>query len=320
MTAIKMIKTIIFSLLVFFLASPVSSKELITIISPSAPGGGTTLHAHLVANMFNEHGWPTVVINRVSSDSIIGANFVAKSTPDGTTLLLGSTSAMSANIAFSVQGMEYDENSFVPISLLNQFGTVLAVPASSEIKNYEQFISYIKKNPEKFNLGSHNISYSTIFNEWAQREGLPKPNIILYKGSLPLVTDLLGGHIPFMWDNYTAPLLPLVESGKVRIIAALDHATVEQLKKIQTNNVVTDLSKKYKDFELINYYGLFAPAGISPNLVAEMNYVINESAKMSKFWPALESMNIKNIGGTPEMLTVLQKNGIYILKKFSKQN
>jgi len=304
----------------FFLTLPIESKETITIVSPSAPGGGTTLHAHLVANMFNEHGWPTIVINRVSSDSIIGANFVAKSTPDGTTLLLGSTSAMSANIAFPVPGMEYDENSFVPISLLNQFGKVLAVPASSEIENYEQFISYIKKNPEKFNLGLTNKQYSAIYHEWAQREGLPKPNIILYKGSLPVVTDLLGGHIPFMWDNYTAPLLPLVESGKVRIIAALDHATVEQLKKIQTNNVVIDLSKKYKDLELILYYGLFAPAGLSPTVLAEINHVVNESAKLPKFQPLLKTMNIKNIGGPPESLLALQKKNIYILKTFAKQN
>ena len=318
----SILSVVIFLLSSFAVAAPVfnAKGENIEIIVPYAVGGGTSNHAHLVAEMFSDYGWPTVVINRPGGDAVIGANAAARAQPNGRTLMVAATSAMSANVAFGATGMEYNEHSFVPVSLLNQFGMVLAVPADSPIKNYEQFKFYVRANPEKFNLGFHNGPLSNIFYEWAREENLPRPNIVIYKGSAPMDTDLVGGHVPFIWDNYTAPLVPLIESGRVRVIATMDSVSLSAIQRIQPGIEVTDVSRQHPDLRFGVYYGLFAPAGTPPAVVAEMNRVINQSTKTRKFQKEIVTMGIKNIGGRPEVLGNLQQRDIQTLKKLPKED
>jgi tripartite-type tricarboxylate transporter receptor subunit TctC len=319
-------KILLFLIAVVFATAAVAAPKFnprkpIEIIVPYAVGGGTSAHAHLVAEIFTEYGWPTLVINRPGGDAVIGANSVAESIPDGTTIMVGAASAMSSNLVFTPPGIKYTEKSFVPVSLLNQFGLVLSVPADSPIKNYEQFKFYVKTNPEKFNLGFHNGPQSNIFYQWAKEEGLPRPNIIIYKGSGPMNTDLLGGHIPFMWDNYTSPIVPMVKAGKIRVIATLDSVSLEQIKHQQHDaEDVVDLSRRLPDLRFGVYYGLFAPAGTPKEVVLEMNQVLNNAAKDPRIQEKIKTLDIKNWGGKPEDLLKVQHRYIELFKKLPKED
>lgn len=292
--------------------------KTIEIVVPYPPGGATDTVGRVVNDIFNDHGWPSIVVNKPGADSVIGANYAAKSRPNGETLLIGATGALDANIAFKAPGMEYNDKTFVPIVPLANISYVLAVPASSPIKNYEQFKFYVKANPDKFNLAFWNGNTANIFYDWAKKENLPRPNIILYKGSAPQLIDLVGGHIPFAFDTWLA-VAPMFESDKIRVIATLDKAGLAVIKHIKPDNQSIAISDIHPDLSLSLWYGLVAPAGTPKSTVAEMNQVINAALLTPKYRERMETLNIKTYGGTAESLLVLQKRNLRTLERIAQE-
>jgi tripartite-type tricarboxylate transporter receptor subunit TctC len=299
-------------------SSAVFAAQPIEIIVPYPPGGATDTLGRMVSEIFNENGMPTIVINKPGADAVIGTNFAAKAKPDGQTLLVGATGTFDANIAFKAPGMEYDEKSFVPITPLANISYVLAVPTSSPIKNYEQFKFYVQANPEKFNLAFWNANTANIFYDWAKKEKLPRPNIILYKGSGPQMIDLVGGHVPFAFDTWLA-MAPQFMSDKVRIIATLDKSGLAVVKKLKPNNESIAISDAHPDLGIGVWYGLWAPAGTPKATVDEMNKLINRAFKETKYRDRMEQLNIKTYGGVPESLNVNQSRNLKILQRIAKE-
>jgi tripartite-type tricarboxylate transporter receptor subunit TctC len=276
--------------ILFFVSTTAIAQ--IEIIVPFAPGGPASNSAHLIAEMLSDAGRPAIVVNRPGGDAVIGANLAAKAAPNGRTLFLGTTSSLVANIVFSASGIEYNENSFVPIVPLNQLNLVLAVPAASPIKNYEQFKFYVQANPDQFNVGIFNANLGGVLQAWAEREKLPIPTIISYKGSSQVVTNLAGDNLPFAFDTYSAPLLPMVRAGRVRII-------------------------KTPDLNFSVWYGLFAPAGTPTKIIDDLNKTINQSIRNPKYQEKIRTMEM-NIGGTSEDLKKLQQRDLTTFRKFKQ--
>ena len=290
----------------------------IEIVVPYPPGGATDSLGRIVVEIFNEHGMSSIVVNKPGADAVIGANYAAKGKPDGKTLFVGATGALDANIAFKAQGMEYTDKSFIPIIPLANISYVLAVPASSPIKNYEQFKFYVQANPDKFNLAFWNANTANIFYDWAKKEGLPKPNIILYKGSGPQMIDLVGGHVPFAYDTWLA-MAPMYEADKVRIIATLDRGGLAVVKKLKPGNESIAISDRHPDLNVGVWYGLWAPAGTPKSTVDEMNKIINTALKEPKYREKMDLLNIKIYGGTSESLLVLQKRNLQTLQRIARE-
>lgn len=308
-------KKILITLAVLF--ASLAAANPIEIVVPYPPGGATDSLGRIVSEIFNEHGMPSMVVNKPGADAVIGANYAAKGKPDGKTLFVGATGALDANIAFKAVGMEYSEKSFVPIVPLANISYVLAVPANSPIKNYEQFKFYVKANPDKFNLAFWNANTANIFYDWAKKENLPTPNIILYKGSGPQMIDLVGGHIPFAFDTWLA-MAPMYEANKVRIIATLDKGGLAVVKKLKPGNEIIAISDIHPDLNVGVWYGLWAPAGTPKVTIDNMNKIINASLKEPKYREKMEMLNIKIYGGTAESLLVLQKRNLQTLQRISK--
>jgi tripartite-type tricarboxylate transporter receptor subunit TctC len=260
---------------------------------------------------------PSIVLNKPGADAVIGANYAAKAKPDGNTLFVGATGALDANIAFKAQGMEYNERSFVPIVPLANISYVLAVPASSPIQNYEQFKFYVRANPDKFNLAFWNANTANVFYDWAKKEGLPRPNIVLYKGSGPQMVDLVGGHVPFAWDTWLA-IAPQFEGDKVRVIATLDRGGLAVIKKIKPDNPSVAMSDIHPDLNIGVWYGLWAPTGTPKAQIDEINRVVNRAFKDPKYKEKIEMLNIKTYGGTAESLQVNQSRNLRILKQVAQ--
>ena len=309
-------KKILLTLAVLF--SSMALANPIEIVVPYPPGGATDSLGRIVSEIFNEHGMPSMVVNKPGADAVIGANYAAKGKPDGKTLFVGATGALDANIAFKAVGMEYSEKSFVPIVPLANISYVLAVPATSPIKNYEQFKFYVKANPDKFNLAFWNANTANIFYDWAKKENLPTPNIILYKGSGPQMIDLVGGHIPFAFDTWLA-MAPMYEANKVRIIATLDKGGLAVVKKLKPGNEIIAISDIHPDLNVGVWYGLWAPAGTPKVTIDNMNKIINTALKEPKYREKMEMLNIKIYGGTAESLLVLQKRNLQTLQRISKE-
>ena len=311
-------KKILLALALFCSIASASAEAPIEIIVPYPPGGATDSLGRIVSQIFNERGMPSIVINKPGADAVIGTNFAAKAKPDGRTLLVGATGAFDANIAFKAQGMEYNEKSFVPITPLANISYVLAVPASSPIKNYEQFKFYVKANPDKFNLAFWNANTANIFYDWAKKENLPRPNIILYKGSGPQMIDLVGGHVPFAFDTWLA-MAPQFMGDKVRIIATLDKGGLAVVRKLKPNNESIAISDTHPDLGIGVWYGLWAPAGTPKDTIDEMNKIINTAFKEPKYREMMDKLNIKTYGGTADTLNANQSRNLKILQRIAKE-
>jgi tripartite-type tricarboxylate transporter receptor subunit TctC len=304
--------------ILLFVSSAVFAAQPIEIIVPYPPGGATDTLGRMVGQIFNEKGMPTIVVNKPGADAVIGTNFASKAKPDGRTLLVGATGAFDANIAFKAPGMEYDEKSFVPITPLANISYVLAVPASSPIKNYEQFKFYVRANPEKFNLAFWNANTANIFYDWAKKENLPRPNIILYKGSGPQMIDLVGGHVPFAWDTWLA-MATQFKADNVRIIATLDKGGLAVVKKLKPGNESIAISDTHPDLGIGVWYGLWAPAGTPKATLVEMHKIINAAFKEPKYQETMEKLNIKIYGGTAESLVEKQSRNLKTLRRIAQE-
>lgn len=300
-------------------AQPNLSREAtIEVVIPFAPGGAASNTGQMAAKFLKDAGYNAIAVNRPGNNSIIANNSVARAAPNGQTLLIGTTSGLSANLAFKSQqtGMEYTENSFAPIVLLNQSGFGLIISADSVIKNYEQFKFYVRANPEKFNIGTFNLTYGVLFKEWARREGLPEPTIVPYKGSAAMVADVAGGTLFAAFDNFGfgAPMLPLLQSNRLRLVATFDNSATKEIKKI--SYPVTDISKLHPDLKFSVWLGLWAPAGTPTLVISEINRVINAALTDPRNRELLE--NADGIGGTPAVLENLFRRDLRTLSRLAK--
>jgi tripartite-type tricarboxylate transporter receptor subunit TctC len=230
---------------------------------------------------------------------------------------MSGTGLLDANIAFRAQSIEYTERSFVPVVPVANVSYVLIVKKGMPIDTYEKFKFYVRANPDKFNLAFWNANTANVFREWARVEGLPQPNIILYKGSGPQITDVLGGHVDFAWDTWVAAA-PHFAADKIKIIATMDNQGQQVIKKINPASDVISVAKTHPGLALGVWYGVWAPAGTPPDVVRQINEVVNRGLKNPKYQSQLEGMNIKKYGGTAEQLNQLQGANLQLLKRLAQ--
>lgn len=297
--------------------NPVS--RVIEIVVPYPPGGATDRWARTIDEIFRAQGWQSAVVNKPGADTVIGSNYVAAARPDGHTVYVGGNGFIDSNIAFKnkAPGIEYTENSFVPIVPLGAGTAVLAVAKNVPVNNYEEFLQYVKKNPEKFNLGFWNTYTGNIFYEWARREGLPRPNMVFYKGSAPQVADILGGHIPFVFDTYTA-MAQHSQAGNVKIIATLDQRGSAIVKRQQPELSLISIASRVPSVDVPIWYGLYAPAGTPDAVVSQINSVINTALKDPRYTKNIEQLHIANFGGSAQDQRRVQTSVLNIMRNVSK--
>jgi tripartite-type tricarboxylate transporter receptor subunit TctC len=292
----------------------------ITIVIPYPAGGAGDRMARIVSEMFTDHGWNSVVLNKPGADGVIGTNLAAQAAPDGHTLYLGNTGALDANLVYNAPGVEYTMDSFVPVAPLGVSGFILTVNNKSTVRSYKEFKAYVKQNPNKFTVGFWNTNMSNIFLEWARLEGLPKPNIVIYKGSAPMSLDLLGGHIEFAFDSIPSAM-ENYRAGRYRIIAAMDQTGTDIIKSITPDADVVNLSARHTDLGIMLYWGVYAPRGTDPVVAEQIRQVVNAAFRQrdSKYRNMLIVMGIRQLGTRPEELAQAQ-NKTYTAFRKSQAN
>lgn len=295
------------------------TNKPIEIVVPYPAGGATDKIGRTVSDILNNHGWKSIVVNKPGADTVIGSNYVASSVANGHTLYIGGNGFIDANIAFKnkAPGIEYTENSFAPVAPLGVGTLVLSVPANSPVNTYEEYKAWVRKHPEQFNIGFWNSYTANIFYEWARLEKLPRPTIVPYKGSAPLVLDLVSGNLQASFDTFTA-IRPHYESGKVKILATLDADGAKVISQSGPGVKPVVISAKHPIMNIPIWYGLFAPAGTDPTVIKEINAVVNKGLADPVLLETFKAFSIINVGGSAQDLDRRQKAILNSMKTISK--
>lgn len=271
-------------------------NQQIKIICAFPAGGGTDLTSRLLGEQLHRIlGQPVIVDNRTGASGMVGTGAAAKSPPDGYTLLVAS-GEMAVNPHLYKQ-MAYDwEKDLQPITLLVKVPNVLAVNMDVPAKNVQELIAYAKENPRKLTFSSSGIGNpqqltGELFNKMAGVQIMHVP----YKGAAPQVADVAGKHITMTFVSIGAAL-PFIESGKIRAIAVTSTTRVSVLPNVPAIAEHPPLA----GFELVNFFGFFAPAGIPDPILRRLNAAAVQALKMPELISRLRSMGFEPSPNTPE--------------------
>lgn len=267
------------------------------LVVPFSPGGGTDLVARAVGiGMAQELGQPVVVDNRPGGGTIIGTDNVAKSAPDGYTLVIA-TFAHAVNPSLQPR-LPYDtDKAFAPVVMLGRSPNVLVVRADSPYKTVQDVIQAAKKQPGKISFASQGPGTSAhlageLFKSLAKVDLTHIP----YKGAGPAITDLLGGQVDLMFATASA-VGNLLEGGKLR---ALGVTTAQRSTSADLARVPTIAESGVPGYVAESWYGLFVPAGTPAPVIARLNAAATKAANSEAFRKRAEAEGLTIATGTPE--------------------
>src|SRR5215470_3566710 len=247
----------------------------VTLVVPFPPGGSTTIVARIVADKMSEVlGQSIVIDNRGGAGGTVGSRAVSKSPPDGYTILLGYTGTLA--IGPTLYGnVGYDpRKDFEPIGRIGTAPNTLVVHPSTPANSVAELIAYAKANPGKINYGSAGIgTVSHVCGEYFATAAGVKLTHIPYKGTGPAITDLLGGHIPMA----LAPVPATHENAKAGTLRML--AVTSASRSTLLPDVPTIAEAAVPGFEAVLRYGLVAPPGTPPAIIARLNTALNTALK-----------------------------------------
>jgi tripartite-type tricarboxylate transporter receptor subunit TctC len=262
-------------------------------IVPYPPGAFNDTLGRIVSQKLQEAwGVSVVVDNRPGGGTLIGTEAAAKAPADGYTLL-GVAFPFGANPSI-YKKLPYDTvKDFSPIIFAGQTPNLLVVRPDLPAQTVAQLIALIKANPGKYSYGSAGIGSSNhlsmeFFNSMAGIKSVHVP----YKGSAPMVNDLLGGHIDMAFDN-TPNVLPQVNSGKLRALG------VSSPKRSSLAAEVPTVSEAgLPGYEVNVWFGIVAPAGVPPEIVEKLNRQINLILQMPDVKRRFQEQGVEPVGGT----------------------
>lgn len=293
-------------------AQPVAAypDRPVRLIVPFVTGGTLDTTARIVAERLAEAlGQPFVVENRVGAGGNIGTGFVAKSVPDGHTLLHTITGTISVNPAL-YRNLAFDPvRELAPVVGVTSQGQVLVVDPALPPKTLKEFIEYVRARPGQFFFGSAGAGAfdhlaAELFNSMA---GIRMTHVP-YKGSAAVQNDLMAGRLAMAVIGMSA--VPLINSGKVRALAVTSARRARVLPELPTIG-----ESGFPQYEMVNSNAIFAPAGTPRAIVLRLNDEVNRILKLPDIRKRLESFGVDPVGGTPEELAVKLKTETATLRK-----
>jgi tripartite-type tricarboxylate transporter receptor subunit TctC len=240
----------------------------VTLIVPYPPGGGVDAMTRVVAQKLSEAlRQQFIVDNRGGAGGTLGTRAVAKANPDGYTLLLGHSGTISINPSLYKNAGYEPRDDFAPIGLVASMPVALIAHPSFPAKSIKEFIDLARRQPGKINLGTTAIGTSGyMFAELFKSAAGIDVTIIPYKGTMPVMTDLLGGHVPVAFA-VLPPALGSIASGNLRAIAVTSAKRTSLLPDVPTVD-----EAGLPGFEAVLHYGLLAPAGTSKEIVDQLSF------------------------------------------------
>ncbi|RCW67331.1 Bug family tripartite tricarboxylate transporter substrate binding protein [Pseudorhodoferax soli] len=280
----------------------------IRMVVPFAPGGTTDILARAVAvELTKSLGQPVVVDNKAGAGGNIGADIVAKAAPDGYTILMGTVGTHAIN-KWLYDKMPYDPvKDFAPISLVAGVPNVMVVNAEKaralKIHNVKDFIAYAKANPGKLNMASSGNGTSIhmageLFKTMTGAYMVHFP----YRGSGPALMDMVAGSMDVMFDNLPSAMQQ-IKAGKLTALAVTSAQRSAALPDVPT--VEQAGGPELKGFEASSWFGLLAPAGTPPEIVARIQQDVAKAIKTQEVNERLLAQGAIPSGNTPQQFAAL---------------
>jgi tripartite-type tricarboxylate transporter receptor subunit TctC len=265
----------------------------IRIVSPYPPGGTTDILARMLAPKLSAAlGQPVIVDNKAGASGNIGTELVARSKPDGYTLLLGNNTGVVINQNLYKLNINPAED-LAPVALVGLVPCALYVHPSVPANSVAEFVALVKKSPGKYSFASAGSgSPQHLAGEMINIAfGLDLVHIP-YKGSGPAITDVVAGQVPVGFES-TVVLQPFVESRRVRPLA-----TTGAKRSISMPEVPTMMEFGATDYDLTNWYGLFAPAGTPVEILNKLNAEVRKAMATAEIKERLAKMGSAVVPGT----------------------
>jgi tripartite-type tricarboxylate transporter receptor subunit TctC len=268
----------------------------IRVVIPFVAGGPSDTVGRAIGSKFQEFlGQPAVVENKPGANGSIAAEFVAKSDPDGYTILVGSIGVFSINAAL-YSDLRYDPvRDFAPITLAVTNPNVLVTKLDFAPRSVKELVEFAKKNPGKISYGSSGTGSSDhltseLFKQMSGTFGVHIP----YRGGAAVITDLLGGQIEASFQNL-GNVVTNVKAGKIRALAVTGRTRAPQLP-----DVPTMAESGYPDLVVTSWQAAAAPAKTPKEIVARLNEASVKALRSPDIRERLTQIGFDVVAGTPE--------------------
>lgn len=274
----------------------------IKIVVPFPPGGTTDLLARAVGAELNKaFGQPVIIDNRPGAGGNIGSDIVAKSAPDGYTLLMGTVGTHGINQSLYSR-MPFDPiKDFAPVTLVAAVPNVLVLNAEfaeqNKITDIKSFVAYAKANPAKLNMASAGNGTSIhlageLFKSLTNTYMVHIP----YRGSSPAILDLIGGQTQLMFDNLPSAL-PHIKSGKLRALGVTSGKPSLALPAVAA---ISQAGGVLANYEASSWFGILAPAGTPKDIVNKLQQEIAKALTSPAVKEKMVAQGADPVGNTPE--------------------
>ena len=286
----------------------------IRLVVPFAPGGGTDLIARtLGAGMSTELGQQVIIDNKPGAGTIIGTDAVAKSAPDGYTIVIASF-AHAVNPSLVAKLPYAADKAFTPITLIGRGPNVLVVRTESPYKSVADIIAAAKAKPGKLNFASQGNGTSAhlageMFMNLAKVDMVHVP----YRGAGPAITDLLGGQVDMIFGT-AAAVSNMVDNGKLRALAVTTAESSAAFKGVPA------IGATVPGYAVESWYGLYAPAGTPAEVIQKLNAAAKKAARSPEFSKKVEQEGLAVVASDPAELDRYVKAEEARWRKIVKEN
>jgi tripartite-type tricarboxylate transporter receptor subunit TctC len=285
----------------------------IRLIVPFSAGGSTDIIARLTAEQMRKELGQTVIVENVGGAAgALGTEQVATATPDGYTLAIATVSTMIVYGATRANP-RYTVESFAPITNIASMPNVLTVNVNFPAKNLVEFIKILKENPGKYTFASSGIgSINHMLGESFQAEAGVKMVHIPYKGSGPAMQDVMGGQVDSLFDQFPSSKT-FIDGGKLKAIGVISPH------RIPGYDVMTMEEAGMKGFTDEAWYGLLAPAKVSPEVLARLTDAMKKVMAAPELRAQLEKVGARPVGNSPAEFTAQIRSEITRMKRLVRE-
>ena len=279
----------------------------VTVISAQAPGGASDTLGRLVGERLQAAvGQPFVLDNRPGAGGNVGAAAVARSAPDGYTLMIGTDAMMTSNVHL-YKSMPFDPvKDFAPITNAGANIIVLAASTQLGVNSVAELIAYAKANPGKVQFGSSGIAspHHLAGELLKQKAGIDIVHVPYRGGSLS-ANDVAGGHIGTAFLSYSAAA-PLLSTGRIKVLAVVEKTRYAAIPNVPT------IAETVPGFEMSSWLGFFAPHGTPASIVTKLNREMVRILKEDAAKEKLGALGLAVVASTPEELAATVRDGIAV--------
>jgi tripartite-type tricarboxylate transporter receptor subunit TctC len=291
--------------------------KAVTIVVPFAAGGTTDLLARAVgAELGKSLGQQFIIDNRPGAGGNVGAQLVARTAPDGYTLLMGTVGTHGINQSLYPK-LPYDPvKDFAPVTVVADVPNVLvlneAFAEKNKITDLKSFIAYAKANPGRMNMASSGNGTSIhLAGELFKTQTKTFMVHIPYRGSGPALTDLIGGQADLMFDNLPSAM-PYIKTGKLRALAVTSSKPSPALPQLPT---IAQSGGDLANYEAVSWFGILAPAGTPKEIVSKLQQEIAKALATPAVKEKMVAQGAEPVGNTPEQFAARIQSEI---KKWAK--